>query len=91
MARRHVMHEVEEKGWDHTKPHRAEKASIKLFKGANVESTPAVVESAPVVQVAEPVAPQPKVIEPEIQQEKKPKFKKLKDTEIKADVPPVDE
>lgn len=34
MARRHVMFEVEQKGFDHLKPHRSDKASIRLAKGS---------------------------------------------------------
>lgn len=114
MARRHVRREVEEKGWDHTKPHRIDETSIKLFKGASVAET----QEQPVVPVIETVVEH--VVEPVEQEESavqsKPiiqesqeleadkntkainiprrgkKTKELEpETQIKVDVPLVDE
>lgn len=47
------MHEVEEKGWDHTKPHQIEKTGIKQFMS---EGAPVVIIQPEVEVVAEPVA-----------------------------------
>lgn len=95
MARRHVMFEVEQKGFDHLKPHRSDKASIRLAKGSSQPQPQEALQPAVIAQeieIKQEIVEQ-NIIEPmKIEEAPKEVIKKLgfKQTSADDDLPKIE-